>query len=225
MVLVPATNSLIEAIHLAARSASRADKLRALEQRRALFLEQAYRLNERLKDGRIPILVWNVEMRDLIKDLHIAAYAIGRSGEWSAITPREWNRNVASVNREQYAYLRSWAAELYRTLETTSLAQLNARVKLYAAAATQSFERGYAAEVGIEAILPAWPGDGTTACRSNCRCRWAIRVISKARGDYDCTWTLGPAEHCRTCRKRAKAWKKLRIRGGVLVDGYEPIFE
>ena len=74
-------------------------------------------------------------------------------------------------------------------------------------------------------MLPAWPGDGTTICLTNCKCRWSINILSIERGDYNATWRLGAAEHCRTCRQRARAWKKLRVRGGELVEGYEPIFD
>lgn len=216
-------------VELAAQKVSRQKKLEAFDAVRVLYQREAEALNEQLIDGRLTPLLWNVAMKDLVKDLHVQAYAIGRSGQWSTITPREWGRNVSGVLRRQYQYLRNWAAELY-DLSSTTLAQVNARAALYAASARQSFERGMVAELGIDAIaLPAYPGDGTSDCLVNCRCRWSVRILSKARTDFDVSWRLGHAEHCRTCRARARhrdrgGWQQLRIRRGVMIDSPAPLF-
>lgn len=209
---------LPQRISLAAQKVARSRKLEALEARRRAFLEEAEALHRKLLSGHIGPLIWNVELRDLLQGLHISAYAIGRSGEWSAITPSDWGRHVSSTLRRQYRFLREWATSL-GDLSQLTVEGLQRRTKLYAAAARQSFERGLVTEVGIDpSVLPAFPGDGTTECRTNDRCRWAIRILSKARGDFDASWRFGRAEHCRTCRARARAWKKLRIRGGILLD-------
>lgn len=62
--------------------------------------------------------------------------------------------------------------------------------------------------------LPAMPNDGTSFCSitTSCRCSWDVQV----RGDgWDCTWTLGQADHCPTCLDRAKMWAPLRIESPV----------
>lgn len=209
---------MVDAVTLAAQRTSRAAKMIALQEARASFMDHARALNAALYEGRISPLIWNVEMRDLVKDLHVSAYVAGRSGRWQDMTQSDWGR-VGQTLRQEYEYLRRWATGLY-DLDSVSLAQLNARAKLYAENASRSFERAVAAEIGIRTdVLPAWPGE-RTSCMANCKCRWAFRIISKARGDYDASWRLGRAEHCPECRQRAIKWKKLRIRGGVLVDGY-----
>lgn len=213
--------SLRESIALAAQARPRKDKLAALAQARAEFTRGAESLNARLVAGEIDELRWNLDMRELVKDLHASAFAIGRSGKWEDMRSTSW-REVANVTRQQYAYLRGWAQEL-RTGGMPSLARMNARAGLYGAAASQSFERGAQQELGLNpALFPAQPGEGSP-CRSNCRCRWAVRVLSKARGDYDVTWRMAAAEHCGVCRARARVWKRLRIRGGRFLDVPEAI--
>lgn len=203
---------------LAAQRMARSAKMVALGEARAAFMRQAEALNAAVYEGRLSPLAWNLAMRDAVKDLHVSAYVSGRSGRWQDMTQSDWGR-VGQTLRQEYEYLRRWATGLY-DLDSVSLAQLNARAKLYAENAGRSFERAIAAEIGVRsATLPAWPGE-RTSCMANCKCRWAFRIISKARGDYDASWRLGRAEHCRECRQRAIKWKKLRIRGGVLVDGY-----
>jgi hypothetical protein len=164
-------------------------------------------------------------MMGQVKDLHTTAYAIGYSGRWDEIESRDWGAIGATVQR-QYRFLRRWRQEIIRdSVEAFSLAQLNDRAQKYGAAASESFEKGYSAEVGMPPnILPAYPGDGTTACMTRCKCRWAINILNKQNQDFDCTWTLGVAEHCETCLERADAWVQLEIRNGVLVDNPEPIF-
>jgi hypothetical protein len=209
--------SLPAAIELAAQKMARGAKEVMLREAQALFMDRAVELNAALKEGRMSPLIWNVEMRDAVKDLHVAAYVSGKSGRWQDMTQSDWGR-VGYNLRGQYAYLRAWAQEVY-DLSDTSLEKLNWRAGLYAAAANGSFEMGVASEIGIDtSMLPDWPGSGNTSCLVNCRCRWAIRIISKARGDYDASWRMANAEHCRECRNRSRYWKKLRIRGGVMID-------
>ena len=208
---------------LAAQRTSRSSKLAAWESARSLFDASVDELAEGVAAGRITPREWEAAMRPLVKDLHVEAYVAGRSGLWGEITPAQWGR-LGPVVREQYGYLarRRQAIEAV-PVEERSAAKLAQTARLYGAATRRSFERGLLDEIGMGAELPAYPGDGTTLCRVNCRCRWRIRILSKARGDFDASWTLGSAEHCRTCRERARKWKALRVRGGVLVDGYEPI--
>lgn len=164
-------------------------------------------------------------MRDILRVMHVSAYLIGRSGRWADVSFREWGR-LGPIMRKQYTFLRAWVDELVATpYAEWSEAKIRARMKLYMAAARQSFERGIQNEAGVGIDLPAYPGDGTTMCRANCRCRWVYRVLSKSRGDYDISWRMTTAEHCRTCRLRSRKWKRLRIRGGRLVSGYEPIVD
>lgn len=66
--------------------------------------------------------------------------------------------------------------------------------------------------------LPAMPGDGTSQCLTNCRCKWEVRTLDEGAGNWDAYWRLGQADHCQTCIERARQWAPLRIRDGVLQD-------
>lgn len=212
---------------LAAQRSARASKLDTYAEVRDAYAVAADDATDRLLSGEISPRQWEAEMQDAVRDAHTAAYVAGRSGIVENVTPREWGR-LGPVVRGQYGYLRRWRMELEATPGAErSEAAIRARARLYSAAARQSFERGVQDEIGAGGVpiplLPAYPGDGSTDCRANCKCRWAVRILSKARGDYDVSWRMASAEHCPTCRARAKAWKKLKVRRGVLEDGYEPI--
>ena len=74
------------------------------------------------------------------------------------------------------------------------------RSNLYAGSANASYYRGKAM-----GRLPQYPGDGQTACLTNCAC-----YLTFAEGDYpwivEVTWHLTPAEHCDDCIALAATW-------------------
>lgn len=201
------------------------DKKQALDARQQIFQNRAVELNAQLKNGRIEPDEWMRRMMGQVKDMHTTAYAIGYSGRWEQISQRDWGAVGATVQR-QYQFLRRWRAQIEQDgIDSVSLAKLNDRAQKYGAAASESFEKGYSAEVGMPPnILPAYPGDGTTECMTRCKCRWAINILDKQNQDFDCTWTLGVAEHCETCLERASSWVQLEVRNGVLASDPEPIF-
>ena len=201
-------------------------KLRALLDRIEVYESNIQELNEALANGDIGLDEWETRMGKNIKHLHMNAHMIGRSGNWSELTREEVQALEDEVDR-QLGYLRRWRNELAQPgrLDDVSEQKLNIRGSLYGASSSASFERGYQAERGLPpGVLPAQPGDGSTRCLTNCHCRWSIRTISKERGDFDANWRLGAAEHCQTCRDRARSWLGLRIRGGELQTDVEPIF-
>lgn len=192
----------------------------SLAELRDLLQQAARREHDRLFAGG-DVDAWLDAMQALVKQGHAGAYAIGRDGDWAKMTRAEWGR-IGQVIRGQYAFLRPFADEV--RAGHLSPAQVRARFDLYLEAASQSRELGEAYRRGLPpSVFPALPGDGSTSCRARCRCRWSIRVLSRGRGDYDLSWRLGPAEHCAECRTRAKAWRKLQVRGGVLRSGYDII--
>lgn len=211
----PATVSL-------ARQARAAGEGVLAEARRA-FQSDAHALCEALFAGEIDPLRFQMEMRALVKDLHVTAFVAGRGMDWTDVTRQDWGR-VGQVLRTQYGFLSGWTAELF-DLSATSLAKMKARATQYGAAASQTFEIGNLISLGVNpGILPDMPGSTGTLCGANCYCRWSVLVISKRRGDFNVSWRLGAAEHCRTCRRRARAWKQIRIRGGRIVSSYEPVY-
>lgn len=203
-------------VKLRARTRPSADQKSALADRQKLFNIATGVLNSQYLEGEITLQEWHDLMRQNVKDLHITAYMIGMDGEWSDMTQADWGR-VGQVVRGQYGFLAKWAAELAGG--PPSLKKMDQRAGYYAAAASQSFSRGRATRVGFTpAELPAHPGDGSSECRVNCKCFWLIVTLSKSRGDYNVSWRLGNAEHCRTCRSRARSWRSLKIRAGEMVS-------
>jgi hypothetical protein len=69
------------------------------------------------------------------------------------------------------------------------------------------YELGKAESQGAPS-LPAYPGDGQTACLGNCRCNWDIEETEDA---WEATWELNDAEHCADCIANAEQWNPLRL--------------
>ena len=204
---------------------SLAEKREALQARQEIFQTRARDLNVQLKQGRIQPDAWFRRMRGEIRKLHLSAYGIGYSGKFDEMGLRDYGA-VGNTVQRQYRYLQKWKTEIRSEgLDSFSLARLNDRAQKYGAASRESFEKGYGAEVGIDtSVLPAHPADATTECMTRCRCRWAIDILSKENGDFNCTWTLGDSEHCATCLNRAMEWVQLEVRGNELRSDPEPIF-
>lgn len=204
----------------------RMEKARVFQAAFDTYLERTHEINKRLKSGSLTVANWEAAMREELKALYLQAYASGRSGHWGAITYREWGK-LGSRLKRQYAFLRGFARQAGEKIESMSLGQLQARTRKFAASARQALESAIVEEKGlIASSLPAMPGDGTTECYTNCKCRWAIRKRRDGRGVYFlASWRMGHAEHCKTCRARARrktGWQNLEIRRGVVVSGYQP---
>ena len=159
-------------------------------------------LAAQVSTGQISVQTWTTQMRAAIKEAYTQQYVLARGGI-NNMTQADWGR-LGGALREQYQYLDRFAQEI--TMGRLSPAQIQSRARLYMNSATQAFERGKAAGKGL--VLPAYPGDGSTQCRTNCKCRWDIRETS---GAYYCRWLLGVAEHCPDCVTNAGRWNPLVI--------------
>ena len=159
----------------------------------AWFREHAARLT----NGEIDLQQWERQARGRLKSIHIDQYTLGR-GARKSMTQADWGR-VGHALRDQYAYLNQFAGEI--ATGTLTPAGIAARSTLYVEASTASYERGRAAAHNL--VLPAYPGDGSTQCRVNCKCTWRITENEDA---WDCYWTLGQAEHCEDCVTRSQTW-------------------
>jgi hypothetical protein len=213
-------------IEMAPRPVRLAQKEQALAQRQEMFQQLAIELNQQLANERIRSDEWLRRMMGEVKDLHTTAYAIGWSGRFGEIPNGAWGE-VGAIVQRQFRFLRRWRREIDKVeREDLSTAQMNDRAQKYGAAARESFQAGYTAEVGLKpSVLPAMPADGTTICMTRDKCRWAIQILSKENQDFNATWKLGIAEHCQTCLDRAQNWTQLEIRNGVMKSDPEPIFE
>ena len=163
-------------------------------------------LTDKLVDGKINIQQWELETRKIIKDTYGVEYAAAKGGVKN-VTSAEWGALGPKLRDEQYTKLHVFAQDIADG--KLSPAQINARSKLYVEGASQVFEQGKAENKGIDtSALPAYPGDGQTQCRSNCRCNWDIQETEDA---WEATWQLNDAEHCDDCLANAEQYNPLRI--------------
>lgn len=156
-------------------------------------------LAQRLIQGDISLGDWQRLMRADVKDSFISQYVLGHGGRGS-MTQADWGRLGAMI-KEQYRYLDGFAAAIGDGQLTE--AQIAARAQMYHGSSTQAFERGSVLSMGAP-DLPAYPGDGSTQCLSNCRCHWDVR---KTVEGWDAYWILDSgAENCPDCLERAATW-------------------
>lgn len=159
-------------------------------------------LSARLSIGEINVQQWVKQFRTLLKDTYLQQYMLGRGGV-EAMTQADYGR-VGQMLRKQYGYMDQFAREI--ASGNLSPGQIAYRSRLYMNSATQAYEAARAANRGLR--LPAYPGDGTTRCGTNCKCAW--RIVRGER-EYLCYWQLGRAEHCEDCVNRASRWNPLII--------------
>jgi len=86
------------------------------------------------------------------------------------------------------------------SLGALSLIEVIRRAKMYINSARQAFERAKTYAYGN---LPAYPGDGSSECLSNCQCHWELQFSANNLVAY---WKLGSADYCKTCTSRASTW-------------------
>lgn len=160
-------------------------------------------LTRRLADQDITVQQFETEMQVLIKQTFGVQYAYGRGGR-NAMTADDFTA-LDTLIRDQYQYLRAFAQDI--AAGKLSEAQITARAGLYHGSSVRAYEQGKAASWGLQ--LPHYPADGSTPCKSACRCRWDIAD----RGDeIHATWHLqSGGESCPGCKSRAASYAPLVI--------------
>jgi len=156
-----------------------------------------------LMGGDISLQQWTLNFREELKTTYINQYLAGRGG-LEAMTQADWG-SIGGMLQNQYRYMNNFAADI--AAGRLSPAQVEARMRLYTNSATQSFERGKSRAMGVP-TMPQYPGDGSTRCRSNCKCNWNIVETDT---EWQCTWQLNPAEHCPDCITNSQRWNPLVI--------------
>jgi hypothetical protein len=165
----------------------------------------ASQLAMRLAQGDMTVGQWQAAMRADIKSTIIDEYALGHGGR-KTMTQAEWGR-VSGLCREQYRYLDGFARAVAD--DTLSEAQIRARSIMYHdGAGVHAFEYGRSQALGVPK-LPAYPGDGSTVCLSNCRCHWDIQPVE---GGWDCYWLTAGGKICPDCTTNASKWSPLEVR-------------
>jgi len=160
-------------------------------------------LADDLATGKINIQQWTLSMRQEIKTAYMVEYELGIGGR-NMMTFADFG-SVGGQLSNQYRYLNNFAEEIAKG--NLSPAQIQMRSRMYIDSATQSFERARSASMGMPQ-LPAYPGDGQTVCRSNCKCNWKIEEVEFG---WNCYWKLGIAEHCDDCVTNSEIWNPLFV--------------
>jgi hypothetical protein len=139
---------------------------------------------------------WRKAMEVAIRRSQTAAY-IAASAERLGVTPalikglsRIERRELDARIDAQLKYLDGFVADLKAGKIT--MAQAQARAAMYAGSTRGTY---YATRFPG---LDAYPGDGGTPCKSNCKCS-----LEQRNGGL--WWVLHPAEHCDGCVSRASA--------------------
>ena len=148
---------------------------------------------------------WELEVRARLKTIYLAEYMLGRGGK-HVMTSVDYGR-VGAMLAQQYGFLRAFAVDIQAG--TLSEAQIAARTQQYHESAIQAFERGKTASYSQTLILPAYPADGGTRCRANCRCRWRITETKRLWKAY---WQRNAkAESCEDCIGREQRYNPYTV--------------
>lgn len=150
---------------------------------------------------------WYDEIARQLRRYSIAGFLGGAAAQSLSADAQ---RAVAADMRTQLDFLRQFKAEIQAADQWQ--AGWNARAEMYARSIQVPYWRGKTKMLP----LPAMPGDGTTACLTNCKCAWSVTELD-SENNYDAYWVYGATErHCQSCRERESQWSPLRIRNGVL---------
>lgn len=160
--------------------------------------ERVIQLAGQYDQGELSIRDWVLAMREAIKETYINQYLLPIGGK-SRLTSSDYGRIGAELKKQYNNYLQPFAEEI--DAGDLSLEQIKVRAEMYISSSTQMFERANAARRGI--TLPAYPGDGSTDCKANCKCHWEI---TEQDDQWRCVWKLGAEDNCETCRERATTW-------------------
>ena len=138
---------------------------------------------------------WRTAMERALTVAHTSAYIVGTAERLGVNV-----KTLKGLSRTERAEIRAmvgpqldYLAGFVSAQGGLSDAQTAARAALYSGAVRSTY---YGARFPG---LPAYPGDGSTPCRTNCKCS----VEERADGFY---WILHPAEHCGECQQRAAQW-------------------
>ena len=162
--------------------------------------------------------VWEAEdrMREEIEAAYIRQFLIGKGGR-NNVSLLDWVVVVGLIGAQYRYFERFMSAVAAGSISDGELAR---RMNMYVAGSRHSYEQGNARSYGA-LELPAYPGDGSTDCMTNCCCAWDIKTKYDSLGavsGWECTWNLGPCQHCQHCPRRAAQWSPLFVPVGGLVN-------
>ena len=158
--------------------------------------------------GDISIRRLEINLQNTLKETYIDMYSLGAGGR-NNLSQRDWGKIGAMLKKQygQNGYMKGLLEQINSGQITP--AQANARLKMYVNSANQALWKGITRDMPE---LPAYPGDGSTVCLTNCQCTWEIVPVE---GGFNCYWRLGVAEHCEDCVQRSQEWNPLFVPYGV----------
>lgn len=171
--------------------------------------QRAEDATRRLISNEYTLPEWENEMRWVLKDSYGASYLLGRGGR-NVMDMRDWGR-VGRTLQDQYRFLNQFAGQL--AAGSVSEARALQRANLYPLSAKQAEARAAATTRGVP-DLPAYPGDGSTECYSNCGCYWQLEEVTLGDGSpgWNATWVRGKTDSCVTCIRREVEWAPYVVR-------------
>jgi hypothetical protein len=166
----------------------------------SLVTESVGDLTARLDAGRITPLAWARQMEAVIVRAHTAA-TIAAITDRTGVAPRGLSRaeraDLQVAIAAQRPYLRGFAQDV--RAGGLSPEAVQRRAELYAGPVRATYSKARWEGKG----LPAFPADGSTACKAWCKCAW----VEEDDGFY---WRLGASEHCGDCLTNAARWAPWR---------------
>lgn len=174
---------------------------------REVYRAQLQELTQQYVDGAISVQDWQIDMRESLREMNAAMLVVAANVDPANVTSSDWLK-LGNELRSQYDYLEDFA---HQTLEDpTVLGSAVQRAGLYANSTISSFWRQLA-----PVDLPAYPGDGSTRCITNCNCDWQFDNEYDDEGNIVAvlaTWVLEPGSNtCEDCLERSQKWVKLRV--------------
>lgn len=167
-------------------------------------------LTMRFHEGEIPVTMWHQLYEAELRMLHLIGVTVAVGGFNNLIrSDLQWYEQRVA---EQMTYLDAFRQSI--TPPSTLPQTIEVRAQSYAAGVTYTYGRAFTDALGMP-HLPAYPGDGTTACLQWCKCRWRIVKLS-GNGNWDAHWHRSPVESCPQCIAREAGWRPVRIRGYAL---------
>lgn len=164
-----------------------------------------------LVNGAISLPEWRNAMRTELYRLHYL-YGFAGAGGVDNATRQDLQAIQRNIER-QWGYLDRWALDIAQN-GIRSEQDLLRRARMYGNAAEATLLQTNSLALGLP-LLPAYPKDGSTECRTNCACGWHYERL-QGNGNWNVYWRLNPAEHCDTCLSRAMQWNPLQVRRGVI---------
>jgi hypothetical protein len=156
-------------------------------------------LGAQLVKGDINVQQWVLQSRQYIKTAFIDEYALGHGGRHN-MTQKDFGI-IGHMCRDQYDFLNNFGEQVANG--ELSADQIRVRARMYIDASVQAYERAVSERLGLPR-MPAYPGDGSTECRANCKCHWQYEETDTA---WNCTWVVhSAAENCATCLERGAMW-------------------